>query len=74
MHSMQEYETQHPETQAPVNPLLLGMSPTQYVLRSLANIRSADLEQALLLLPFSHCLALLNYLCYWLEKGSKVWI
>ena len=41
------------------NPLLLGLTPAQYVLRALANIRSADLEQALLLLPFSFALDLL---------------
>ena len=57
---------------APANPLLLGMSPPEYVLNALSNLRFADLEQALLLLPFNYALDLLGYLCYWLERGIRV--
>lgn len=56
----------------PANPLVLGLSPSEYVLRSLSNVRSADLEQALLLLPFNNALDLLGHLSFWLEKGIKV--
>lgn len=56
----------------PANPMLLGLSPAEYVLRALEKIRAADLEQALLLLPFHYGLQLLEYLCHWLEKGVKV--
>ena len=34
------------------NPLLLGMSPLKYALRVLRSIRSSEMEQALLVLPF----------------------
>ena len=56
----------------PTNPLLLGLSPEAYVLRSVGQVKAADLEQALLLLPFTYALDLLNYLCYWLERGIQV--
>ncbi len=35
------------------NPLLLGLSPIPYLLRALQKIGQANLEQALLVLPFS---------------------
>merc|ERR1712227_230242 len=34
------------------NILLLGLTPHNYMLRALRSVRSSDLEQALLLLPF----------------------
>ncbi len=37
----------------PPNPLLLGLSPLPYLLRALQMIGQANLEQALLVLPFS---------------------
>ena len=73
---MQEYAEAHADEMeaapAPANPLLLGMSPPEYVLNALSNLRSADLEQALLLLPFNYALDLLGYLCYWLERSIRV--
>lgn len=50
----------------------MGMSPAQYVLTALEKVRPAEMEQALLLLPFSYALDLVGYLCLWLEKGLKV--
>lgn len=50
----------------------MGLSPAQYVLAALEKVRPADMEQALLLLPFSYALDLLKYLSYWLERGLKV--
>ena len=52
------------------NPLLLGMSPRDFVLRSLGAVRTADLEQVLLLLPFASALQLLGYLPDWLATGA----
>lgn len=54
----------------PPNPLLLGLSPSQYVLKALMQVRSTELEQALLLVPFTDALRLLGYLSVWLEEGS----
>jgi len=54
------------------NPLMLGLSPADYVLRSVTQVRSSELEQALLMVPFTDSLRLLGYLSIWLERGSKV--
>ena len=54
------------------NPLLMGMSPERYALRTLENVKPSDLERAVLSLPFSSALALLDFLSGWLEKGEKV--
>ena len=35
-------------------------------------MQAADLEQALLVLPFTEALRLLSYLCQWLRKGQQV--
>ena len=35
-------------------------------------MQAADLEQALLVLPFTEALRLLSYLCQWLKKGQRV--
>jgi U3 small nucleolar RNA-associated protein 12 len=52
------------------NPLLLGLTPGAYVLKVLAGVRSAELEQALLALPFTDALKLLAYLAAWLKQVS----
>jgi U3 small nucleolar RNA-associated protein 12 len=54
------------------NPLLLGLSPSDYVLRAVSHVRGSDLEQAMLLVPFTDALRLLSYLIIWLRKGIKV--
>ncbi|CAL5229844.1 g13253 [Coccomyxa viridis] len=54
------------------NPLLLGLTPEQYMLKQLASVRASDLEQAFLILPFSDALRLLSYFCTWLERGAEV--
>ena len=56
---------------APPNPLLLGLSPAAYVLRAVGNVKSAELEQALLVLPFTAALELLGYLVQWLRAGAQ---
>lgn len=54
------------------NPMLLGLTPEQYMLKQLASVRASDLEQALLILPFSDALRLLSYFCTWLERSAEV--
>jgi len=61
-----------PPTLVPVpqhNPLLLGLTPTRYLLKELRGIRAADLEEALHALPFAAARELLRYLLHWLRKG-----
>ena len=36
------------------------------------HLQAADLEQALLVLPFTEALRLLSYLCQWLKKGRQI--
>ena len=55
-----------------LNPLLLGLAPEAYMLKQLGSVRAGDLEQALLILPFSDALRLLQYFCTWLERGAEV--
>jgi U3 small nucleolar RNA-associated protein 12 len=54
------------------NPLMMGLSPSEYVLRSVSQVRGSELEQAILLLPFTDALRLLGYLAPWLRRGSQV--
>ena len=56
----------------PPNPMLLGMAPAAYVLRVVGSVRANDLEQALLMVPFTDALALLQYLPLWLKEGIQV--
>jgi len=53
------------------NPLLLGLSPSDYVLRAVSRVRSSELEQAILLIPFLDALRLLQLLCSWLKKDGN---
>jgi hypothetical protein len=63
----------NPKAKPPTaNPLLLGLSPSTFVLRAVGRVRSSELEQALLLLPFPDALRLLGYLIVWLKVGSQV--
>ncbi|XP_057721128.1 uncharacterized protein LOC130935409 [Arachis stenosperma] len=54
------------------NPLMNGLSPSDYVLSAFSDIHSNDLEQALLALPFSDALKLLSYLKDWTSYSDKV--
>jgi len=53
------------------NPMLLGMEPSQYILWVLRSIKSADLEQSLLVLPLGHAERLLYYLVLLLKAGHS---
>ncbi|KAE8721011.1 hypothetical protein F3Y22_tig00017627pilonHSYRG00004 [Hibiscus syriacus] len=54
------------------NLIMLGLSPSDYVLRALSNISTNDLEQTLLALPFSDALKLLSYTKDWTSNHDKV--
>ncbi|XVF55558.1 hypothetical protein PTKIN_Ptkin06aG0045500 [Pterospermum kingtungense] len=54
------------------NIIMLGLSPSDYVLRALSNISTNDLEQTLLALPFADALKLLSYTKDWTSKPDKV--
>ncbi|KAJ4826563.1 hypothetical protein Tsubulata_018747 [Turnera subulata] len=53
------------------NPIMLGLSPTDYILRAIANVQTNDLEQTLLALPFSDALKLLSFLKDWIAYPDK---
>lgn len=54
------------------NVMMLGLSPSDYVLRALSNVTTNDLEQTLLSLPFSDALKLISYLKDWVSNPDKV--
>eukprot|EP00252_Welwitschia_mirabilis_P023899 TRINITY_DN6886_c0_g1_i2.p1 TRINITY_DN6886_c0_g1~~TRINITY_DN6886_c0_g1_i2.p1 ORF type:complete len:324 (-),score=71.14 TRINITY_DN6886_c0_g1_i2:373-1344(-) len=54
------------------NVMMLGLSPSEYVLRAISSVRTSDLEQTLLALPFTDALKLFSYLMDWLKKGDKI--
>jgi U3 small nucleolar RNA-associated protein 12 len=54
------------------NPLLLGLSPSNYVLRAIGRVRASDLEQALILVPFMDALRLLDFCTSWIKQGADV--
>ncbi|KAK0585901.1 hypothetical protein LWI29_036009 [Acer saccharum] len=51
---------------------MLGLSPSDYVLRTVSSVNTNDLEQTLLALPFSDALKLLSYLKDWTLNPDKV--
>lgn len=44
---------------------LMGLSPSAYVLKTLKDIRPSDLDEALLILPFSVVVTFFGYLETW---------
>lgn len=54
------------------NILMLGHSPSDFILRALSNVHTNDLEQTLLALPFSDALKLLSFLKDWSLKPDKI--
>ena len=54
------------------NPLLLGLSPTAYVLRAVKGVRSSDLEQTLIMLPFTDALRVLALCLEWIRAPKDV--
>ena len=54
------------------NIMLMGMDPPRYILWVLRSIKSAELEQSLLILPLSHMERLMFYLISLLRRGEGV--
>ena len=54
------------------NPMLFGMDPPYYVLWILRSVKSADLEQSLLVLPLNHVERLMHYLIVNLQRHKGV--
>ncbi|KAG9156003.1 hypothetical protein Leryth_012074 [Lithospermum erythrorhizon] len=54
------------------NILMLGLSPSDFVLRAISNVQTNDLELTLLALPFSDALKLLSHLKDWATIPDKV--
>ena len=54
----------------PVNPLLLGRDGATYLLRAMRKVPMADLEEALMVLPFNSVLSLLRFMEGWLRAGQ----
>jgi len=54
------------------NPYLLGQTPDGFVLKVLREVRAAELEEALLTLPFSYASRLISYLTSFIKAGSLV--
>jgi len=54
------------------NPLLIGFEPHLYILWVLRTVKSAELEQSLLVLPLSHIERLMYYLVILLRKGVGI--
>uniref|UniRef100_A0A7N2M7D1 Small-subunit processome Utp12 domain-containing protein n=1 Tax=Quercus lobata TaxID=97700 RepID=A0A7N2M7D1_QUELO len=53
------------------NAIMLGLSPSDYVLRALSNVNTNDLEQTLLALPFPDALKIMSYLKDWTSNPDK---
>ncbi|KAI0559148.1 WD40-repeat containing protein [Gracilaria domingensis] len=53
------------------NPMMLGLSPEAYVLRTLEQIKTADLDEALHILPLSAAIELLDYCSRLLDPKCK---
>ncbi|CAG8442083.1 2687_t:CDS:10 [Ambispora gerdemannii] len=57
------------------NPILLALgnlTAEQYVLRTIEKVRSAELEESLLVLPFAKVISLLEYLDIWAKKEWNI--
>ncbi|KAF5773170.1 putative transcription factor WD40-like family [Helianthus annuus] len=54
------------------NIIMTGLSPSDYILRSVSKVHTNDLEQTLLALPFSDALKLLSFLKDWSSNPDKV--
>jgi len=68
----QEDKLEKDRKQRMPNPLLLGFEPPQYILWILRSVKSAELEQSLMVLPFGHMERLIHYLIILLRSGRGV--
>uniref|UniRef100_A0A2N9HX64 Small-subunit processome Utp12 domain-containing protein n=1 Tax=Fagus sylvatica TaxID=28930 RepID=A0A2N9HX64_FAGSY len=68
----QEEKTRGKVAEFQPNAIMLGLSPSDYVLRALSGVHTNDLEQTLLALPFSDALKIMSYLKDWTSNPDKV--
>ncbi|CAJ2650069.1 unnamed protein product [Trifolium pratense] len=68
----QEEEKNNKKAVFQPNPLMIGRSPSDYVLSAFKDVHSNDLEQTLMALPFTDALKLLSYLKEWTSYSDKV--
>ncbi|XP_050243242.1 uncharacterized protein LOC126691952 [Quercus robur] len=68
----QEEKTRGKAAEFQPNAIMLGLSPSDYVLRALSNVNTNDLEQTLLALPFPDALKIMSYLKDWTSNPDKV--
>eukprot|EP01103_Thecamoeba_quadrilineata_P012719 TRINITY_DN3347_c0_g1_i1.p1 TRINITY_DN3347_c0_g1~~TRINITY_DN3347_c0_g1_i1.p1 ORF type:complete len:846 (-),score=181.48 TRINITY_DN3347_c0_g1_i1:62-2599(-) len=54
------------------NPQLMGVSPSNYLLRTIRRVSFNHLQQALMVLPFSSVLILLEFLQKWSRQGKAL--
>eukprot|EP00941_MAST-03F_sp_MAST-3F-sp1_P004557 g4557.t1 len=66
-----EKKRENETPKAKPNVQLLGLGPTAYVMRSLRMVKSQDLEQALLVMPFFTIQRLFNYLVEFARLGMQ---
>lgn len=57
--------------QPPPNPLMLGMTKGDFMLRALESVKPAELEQTILILPFTTALSLVPFLVEWLQERKQ---
>lgn len=57
---------------APANPLMLGKTADRFMLHMLKTVRSTDLEEALMVLPFEHVIKLLGFLDVFIQRGWDI--
>lgn len=60
------------ETDEGPNPLLLGLSPDAYMLKTLEQIKTPDLEEALHILPLDAAVRVMQYCCRLLDSTNKL--
>ena len=65
-------QSQGTNKQRSMNPFLLGLEPSQYILWVLRSVKSAELEQSLLVLPLGHMERLIYYLNSLLRAGRGI--
>jgi len=65
-------ENEIPDEKFEKNPILLGLTPSKYMLKQLRDIASSELEQTLLLLPFHYISTLFDFFQEWMVQKIQV--
>ncbi|KAJ3452488.1 wd repeat-containing protein [Anaeramoeba flamelloides] len=54
------------------NPLMLGLSPADYMLKMIKSIHPNDLQEALLVVPFTSAIKLLSFINIWIKQQKEI--